>query len=374
MRVTGYVRNSLKIELRASNFEPRNGGLAMLANVLVSSGRLAMQEIEVPQPGAGEVLVRVKAALTCGTDLKAYLRGHPQIPMPGPFGHEFSGVVAAVGSGVENFKPGDPVMSVHSAPCGSCYWCEKGQGNLCESIMESKVLGAYAEYVLVPAHIVAQNMFRKPEGLSFAEAAILEPLACVVYGLKQIPVRHDDTVLVIGAGAIGLLFLQTLLARDVTRVVMAGRREYRLKLAAELGASAVIDVASEDLPPRIVELTGDRGADVVIECTGKTEVWEQSVNLVRRGGHVLLFGGCPKDSQVCFDTARLHYDQITLHSPFHFDPPAVAEAYAMLNDGLLRPGALITDYFPLEKLEEVFSLLQSGDCVKYAVIPYIKGE
>ncbi|HWJ03186.1 MAG TPA: alcohol dehydrogenase catalytic domain-containing protein, partial [Verrucomicrobiae bacterium] len=314
----------------------------MRANLLVSPGRLAMQDIDIPQPGPGQVLVRVKAALTCGTDLKAFLRGHPQIPMPGPFGHEFSGVVAAVGEGVSKFKVDDEVMSVHSAPCGDCYWCEHGQGNLCESIMESKVLGAYAEYVLVPAHIVEQNMFIKPDNLSFPEAAILEPLACVVYGLQRVPVRHTDTVLVIGAGAIGLLFLQTLLARDVSTVIMAGRREYRLKLAREIGASRVIDVTSQDIKEVVEQETSGRGADLVIECTGKPEVWEQATGFARRGGHVLLFGGCPKGTSVTFDTARLHYDQITLHSPFHFDPGAVEEAFVMLRDEKVKPGGLIS--------------------------------
>ena len=244
----------------------------MLANVLVSPGRLALQLIETPRPGPGEILVHVKTALTCGTDLKAYLRGHPQVPMPGPSGHEFSGLVAAVGSGVSRFRVGDPVMSVHSAPCGGCYWCEHGQGNLCESIMRSKVLGAYAECVLVPAHIVAWNMFSKPEHLPFAEAAMLEPLACVVHGLRQLPLRPGDTVLVIGAGAIGLLFLQILLARRAGKVIMAGRREYRLKLAAKLGADPVVDVSGEDLRPRLMEVTAGRGADGVIECTGQPEV------------------------------------------------------------------------------------------------------
>jgi L-iditol 2-dehydrogenase len=341
----------------------------MRANVLERPGRLTMREIEVPTPGPGEVLVRVQAALTCGTDLKAYLRGHPQIPMPGPFGHEFAGRVEAVGLGVTRFKPGDAIMSVHSAPCGECYWCKHGQGNLCEYIMQSKVLGAYAEYVLVPAHIVAQNMFLKPDNLSFPEAAILEPLACVVYGLQQVPVRYDQTVVVIGAGAIGLLFLQSLCARDVNSVIVAGRRKFRLELAQKLGAIRTVDVETEDLQQVVYSETEGRGADLVIECTGKPEVWQQAVTLARRGGHVMFFGGCPKDTQVCFDTARLHYDQITLHSPFHFNPEAVEEAYVMLRDEKVRPGVLITDAYPLDDLEHVFSLLQSGDCVKCAVIP-----
>lgn len=356
----------------------------MLANILVSPGKLELREVEIPAAGPGEVLIKVKAALTCGTDLKAFLRGHPQIPMPGPFGHEFSGVVAEVGSGVRSLRDGDPVMSVHSAPCGDCYWCRRDQGNLCPSVMETKVLGAYAEYVRVPARIVRQNLYPKPNGLSFEEAALLEPLACVVYGLNQIRLHPEDTVLVIGPGAVGLLHLLALKARGVGRVIVAGRRKFRLDLAGELGAVSVSSAAGSmsgsaagdadgaaksGLADRIFEETSGRGADVVIECTGRAEVWQEALSLVRKGGQVVLFGGPPQGTSLTCDTHRLHYGQITLYSPFHFNPAAVRQARDLLAEGTVRAGRLITGSFPLRELNRAFSLLQAGDCVKYALKP-----
>lgn len=344
----------------------------MRAGLLIEPGQIAVQEVQRPEPGPGEVVVRVRAALTCGTDLKAYLRGHPQIPWGSPFGHEFAGEVAATGPGVSDFAVGDAVMAVHSAPCGDCFWCGRGQGNLCPAVMQSKILGAYAEYIRVPAHIVRQNMFHKPAALPFVEAALLEPLSCVVYGLQQVPLQGADTVLIIGAGAIGLLHLLVLRARGVERVVISGRRPYRLDLARRLGAAAVFDAARPDAATGVRRLVADlsqgRGADLVIECTGRPEVWQQSVDFVRRGGHVVLFGGCPGGSQVVFDTGRLHYDQITLHSPFHFTPAAVAEAHRLLAQGRVQGGALITASFGLADVARVFQLLQTADCVKYALV------
>jgi len=259
-------------------------------------------------------------------------------------------------------------MTVHSAPCGNCYWCRKNQGNLCESVMETKVLGAFADYVKVPAHIVARNMFLKPEHLSFEEAAFLEPLACVVYGLSNIRVDPEDTVLIIGPGAIGLLFYLTLKAKGVQNVIISGQRPYRLSMARYLGAE-VTSGEPADILAKVKDLTSGRGADLVIECTGQLGVWQQAIDYCRRGGDLILFGDPPKGSLVSFDTHRLHYDQITVHSPFHFNPAAVRDAYQLLADRLIDVQPLITDRFPLTELAYVFNLLQQGDCVKYAIIP-----
>lgn len=179
----------------------------MLASYLIRPGVTELREIAVPKPSRGEVLVKIKAALTCGTDLKAFLRGHPMIPMPGVFGHEFSGVIAKAGKGVRGFKEGDEIMAVHSAPCLKCRYCRKKLYNLCENIMDTKVLGAFAEYILLPPHIVKQNLFHKPANLSFEEAAFLEPLSCVVHGINGLNIKQGDKVLIIGTGPIGLLHL-----------------------------------------------------------------------------------------------------------------------------------------------------------------------
>lgn len=341
----------------------------MLANVLIKPGQIELREIETPSAGTGEVVVKVKAALTCGTDLKTFLRGHPKFPLPTLFGHEFSGEIAEVGKGVKKFREGDQIMSVPSGPCGNCYFCQRSQENICESAMANYALGAYAEYIKVPAQVVSQNMFEKPASLPYKEAALLEPLACVIHGLSLVKFREDDTVIIIGAGAIGLLHMMALQAYGLKRIVVIGRKPYKLQLARQLGAFHVIDATTSLTREEIHTITNGRGADVVIECTGQPNVWEASVNMVRRGGEVIFFGGCKQGSTVSFDTHRLHYDQVTIRSPFHLTRASVRESYELLADGRLKGYPLITDTYPLDRLNEVFSLLQQGDCIKYAVIP-----
>ncbi len=341
----------------------------MKSYVLAAPGVIECIEASAPVPGPGELLIRVRAALTCGTDLKTYRRGHPKIPLPSPFGHEFSGTVAAVGRGVENFRPGDAVMAVHTAPCGGCFFCRAGQENLCETIMDTKILGAFAEQILLPAHIVARNVYPKPENLPFAEAAFLEPLACVVYGSRVQPLRQGETLVIIGAGPIGLLFLLLARARGVGQVIVTGKSAPRLELAKRLGADVVVDVETEDALPLIARLTDGRGADQVIECTGRPDVWEATPRMVRKGGRILLFGGCPAGTKVRFDTTRLHYDEIRLDGVFHFSPDAVAEARDLLISGTIDVSPLISDRLPLDKLEEALQRLMRGEGLKYALLP-----
>ncbi len=340
----------------------------MKGHLLTAPGRTEFRELPSLKAGPGEIVVDIAAALTCGTDLKAWRRGHPKIPFPSPFGHEFAGIVAAAGDGAP-FRPGEAVMAVHSAPCGSCFYCGADQENLCDSIMETKVLGAFAEQILLPAHIVARNVFSKPDHLSFEEAAFLEPLSCVVYGARLQPIRPGETVLIVGCGPIGLLFLLLARAQGAGRIIVTGRRSARLELAHRLGADTVIDVTHDDALPTIMDLTHGRGADQVIECTGLPEVWEATPRLVRKGGRILLFGGCPSGTQVSFDTYRLHYDEITLQGAFHFSPAAVAEARQLLVDGSIDVSPLISGRFSLPDVEKALISLRQGEGIKYAIVP-----
>lgn len=341
----------------------------MQASVLVEPGLIEIREVERPVAGTGDVVVRIRTALTCGTDLKAFRRGHPLMPMPTLFGHEFAGDIVETGEGVSAFAVGDPVMSVHTAPCGRCDLCRRGQENLCEAAMETKILGAYAEYIRVPAAVVNSNMYKKPAHLSYAEAAILEPLSCVVYGMGLTEVRPDDPVVIIGAGAIGLLHVMVVRAMGAKRVIVSGHHPYRLALARDIGADVVIDSETENAARRIAEETDGRGAPLVIECTGQPSVWEESVQVAGRGGTVILFGGCPKGTTVTLDTARLHYDQITLQGAFHFTPGAVQRAYRLLAERRIDVTPLITAQRPLHDLPAVFQHLMTGACIKYAIVP-----
>ncbi len=337
----------------------------MLASYLVRPGVIELREVPTPAPSRGEILVKVMAALTCGTDLKAFQRGHPVIPMPGVFGHEFSGVVAAVGKGVRKFREGDEVMAVHSAPCRHCRFCRRGLYNLCERIMDTKVLGAFAEFVLLPAPIVKENAFVKPPHLGFGEAAFLEPLACVVHGMEAARAESGDTVVILGVGPIGLLHL--LLAKQRgARVVITGLEEERLTTARRLGADLAVPPSA--LSEAVDGLTDGIGADCVCECTGQPSVWEESVHYVRKGGTVILFGGCKTGTTVTYDTHRLHYDELTLKGVFHFTPRDVRQARRLLM-GQLQVTGLITATLPLGDLALAFGKLANGEGIKYEIVP-----
>ncbi len=340
----------------------------MKAGFLIAPTHIEMRDIAIPQAEPGGVVVRVRVALTDGTDLKAFRRGHPQMPMPTRFGHEFSGDVVGVGPEVANFAVGDPIMCVHSAPDGTCWWCLRGEEELCERVMETKILGAYAEYIAVPAHIVAQNAFRKPPGLSYEAAAFLEPLACVVHAQQQFVTRPGDVVAIVGVGGFGILHALVVRALGGTPILI-GRRPERLAFAQRLGIATVIDSRTQDVAAVISEHTGGRGADVVIESTGARDVWEAAPSLARRGGTVVLFGGLPGGTQVSYDAARLHYDEIKLLSPFHFTPRAVRRAYELLASHEVDVEPLISDRFALENLEAAFHKLAEGTGLKFALIP-----
>ena len=333
----------------------------MKSLILHEPGRITLEEVPVPTPGHGEILVKVKAATTCGTDLKAFKRGHDQIPMPGGFGHEYSGIVAAAWSG-SKFKIGQAIMGVHSAPCGECFWCERGQENLCETIMSSKVLGSFAEYLLIPKRIADKNIFDKPDAIPFEIASLLEPYSCVAQGILELNhvICEDASVLIIGPGAIGLLFVAALKEVGVTNITLAGRNPDRLKVGEAFGAKTVLisDYQKEG-----------RGFDIVIECTGQVEVWEKSIDFVRRGGTLMLFGGCAPGTTVTFDTKRVHYDQISIVSPFHFGTQAVRQARIWTLNSQTDLSLLLSGERKLEEGATVFQDLDSGKGIKFVFRP-----
>ncbi len=338
----------------------------MLTSLLVKPGKIELREVKTPRPSKGEVLVKIKTALTCGTDLKAFLRGHPMIPMPGVFGHEFSGVVAEVGKGVQRFKKGDEIMAVHSAPCLECKYCKKRAYNLCEKIMWTKVLGAFAEYILLPPHVVRHNAFHKPKNITFEEASFLEPLSCVVHGIEPLDIKKGDSVLVIGAGSIGLLHLLCLKAKGAI-VAATDINAERLKIAKKLDADFTFK--PETIETNLKKIASGIGFDYVFECTGTPEVWDASVNYVRRGGTVILFGGCKSGTAVTYDTGRLHYDEITLKGVFHYTPADVRKAYKLIGEEKLGLSRLISGSYPLRDIEKAFNKLAKGTGIKYAIIP-----
>ena len=294
------------------------------AAVFYGPKNVKIEEVKKPKPGPGEILVKTSVALTCGTDLKTYLRGHPAIRPPIIMGHEYAGVVEEVGQGVDWVKPGDKVVTVVSAPCGHCTYCKLGRFNMCEHLWDEilgfSINGAYAEYVRVPPRIARFGLYHIPENVSFEEAALLEPLSCVVRGCRLANIEIGDAVAIIGAGPIGLMHLMLAKLSGARKLIMIDISEDRLKFAKEFGADITINPRNENIIERVKEETEGLGADVVIEAVGKPETWEQTLSLARKGGTILLFGGCPSGTKVSFDTFTIHYRELTIRGSQHYTP------------------------------------------------------
>jgi len=343
----------------------------MLAGVLYGKEELRVEPVAVPSLGPSDILVRVQVALTCGTDLKVFRRGYHarMIQPPAVLGHELAGDVVAVGPEVTGFAPGDRVVAANSAPCGNCYYCRRRQENLCEHLLFNN--GAYAEFARIPEPIVACNTHRLPAHVEYRDAALTEPLACVVRGFEEAQAQPGDTVTVIGLGAIGLMFVR-LAKMAGCRVIAVGRRAQQLERAQRMGADEVLESpAGAKISSAVRRLTeGGRGADIVVEAVGTPEAWQEAVQIVRKGGTVNCFGGCPTGSQVHLDTSRVHYSEITLKSSFHHTPRHIRRALEIIGQGEVRARDFVNDEAPLKDLLEVFqNLMSHNGHLKTAIMP-----
>jgi L-iditol 2-dehydrogenase len=343
----------------------------MMAAVLYGREDLKIEKVAIPQVGPEDLLVRVRVALTCGTDFKVWKQGHHarMIQPPAIFGHELAGVIEKTGSAVsDRFRPGMRVVAANSAPCGQCFYCLKGQANLCEDLVFNN--GAYAQYTVIPGRIVRENLMEIPAGLSFIDAALVEPLACVLRGVEETGIRQGDTTVVIGCGPIGLKFIRILSKRGV-RVIAIGKRQSQMKAAERLGAIATFDASLIENPvPAVRELTHGKGADSVIEAVGSPSTWQNAIQMVRCGGTVNLFGGCPRGSKVEFEPSILHYSEITIKSTFHHTPRFIREALDAIARGEVRASDFVTGEIPLSGLPDLFHHMKNRNGqLKMAVIP-----
>jgi L-iditol 2-dehydrogenase len=343
----------------------------MTAAVLYGKEDVKIEKVPIPRVGEGEVLIKVQVALTCGTDLKVYQRGYHarMIVPPALFGHELAGIIEEVGPGVRGFRKGQRVVALNSAPCGMCFYCSKHQENLCEDLLFNN--GAYAEYIKIPRRIVESNMLAIPANVSFEEAAMVEPLACVLRGLHETSVEIGDTVTVIGGGPIGLMFIQVAKLTGCN-VIGVMKRDSQVEFAKRLGADEIVQITQvQDVVEAVRALTPERrGSDVVIEAVGRTEAWESAIEMVRKGGTVNLFGGCASGSKVELDTNRLHYSEVTIKATFHHTPETVRKAFSLITEKKIKGADYITSEEPLSRLQHVLRhmLNRNGD-IKTAIIP-----
>jgi L-iditol 2-dehydrogenase len=330
----------------------------MKAAVLYGKEDVRIEDV-IPAPlKPGEVRIRIEAALTCGTDLKVFKRGYhaKMIVPPAVFGHELAGVISE--SQASGWRNGERVVVANSAPCGECFYCRNNQENLCDNLLFLN--GAYAESIVVPARLVQKNLLRLKPETDFRDAALVEPLACVVQGVEDTRLRAGQHVLVLGAGPIGLMFVA--LARHLgCDVSVAGRRAPRLEAARRLGATNVIDIGDgQNLVTRICEAS-ETQFDTVMEAVGRPEVWESAVQLVRKGGTVNFFGGCPAGTTVTLDTTLLHYSNLTLLASFHHTPRTIRRALEFIEAGIIRSRDFVDGESSLTNLPALLKSMTAGN-------------
>jgi L-iditol 2-dehydrogenase len=347
------------------------GRTTMKAAVLHGREDVRIEAVPVPEAGPGELIVSVGAALTCGTDLKVFRRGYHarMIVPPALFGHELAGTIVEAGEGVMGFVSGDRVVALNSAPCGQCYFCARGQENLCDDLLFNN--GAYAEFIRIPARIVAKNTLHVPSHVPLEHAALTEPLACAVHGFEDSNPHPGDTVAVIGGGPLGLMILHVA-ALAGCNVIAIVKHDGQVEAARQLGAAHVVQATNIRNAIRETRaLTEkDRGVDIAIEAVGVPESWEEAVEMVRKGGTVNFFGGCALGTRVTLDTNRIHYSDITMHATFHHTPAICRKALDLIASGRFQAAAFITGHAHLYELNRVFEkLMNRGSEIKTAIVP-----
>ncbi len=344
----------------------------MTAAVLYGSEDLRIEKIEVPAITADEVLLRVRLALTDGTDLKVWRRGYhaKMIQPPAVFGHEVVGEIVEVGKRVDpRWRVGMRVIAANSAPCLRCYHCRRGQENLCEDLLFNN--GAYADFMRIPGRIVTENMLEVPHSVDDASAALVEPLACVLRGIHEMELRTNDAAVVIGCGPIGLKFVRMLSRRGI-RVIAVARRTAPLDVAKRLGATAVVNVSEVPDPVAAVKQLTDekRGPDGVVEAAGNPGTWKLALDMVRRGGVVNFFSGLPSGTKIEIEPATMHYSEIKLISTFHHTPRFIREALEAIKRNDITANDFVTEEISLADLPQAFERMKSrsGE-IKLAVRP-----
>jgi len=342
----------------------------LLAALLFGQEDLRLEEVALPTVAAGEIVIKVKTATTCGTDLKVWRRGgHAKmLKLPTLFGHEAVGEIVSLGAGVTGWEVGDRVVANNSAPCMNCFFCHRQEYSLCPNLVFNN--GTFAEYLKIPSAIVQHNLLALPDDLDNALASLTEPLACVLHGVACSNVQAADRVVVIGDGAIGLMFTAVLAQKSAAEVFLFGGHDQRLQIGEQLGASRTFNHHNlKDVPGLVRNLTDGWGADIVIEATGVPSVWEMAIACGRPGATINLFGGCPRDTTITVSTEQLHYSSLTLKGVFHNTPTFVREALSLLASRVIPFELLISDYRPLKDLEQVFEEMKNRQAIKVAIEP-----
>lgn len=338
-------------------------------------GDLRIEDVPEPSPQANEVKIRVRNCSTCGTDVKIFNHGHQHLDPPRVMGHEIAGEVVEVGADVEGgWKAGDRVQVIAAVPCGECADCTAGRLTICpnQTSVGYQYDGGFAEYLIVPhAVLKVDGLNRIPEGVSFAEASVAEPLACAINGQELARVGEGDDVIVMGAGPIGCMHVHLARARGARRVFLADINAGRLKQSADVvKPDAAICGADVDMVEEVLRLTDGRGVDVVITAAASGKAQEDGVRMAARQGRISLFGGLPKTAPtITLDSNLVHYRELTVVGVNGSSPAHNKQALELIASGKVPVKDLITHRMTLDQVPEAIATVAAGDAIKVTIEP-----
>lgn len=337
-------------------------------------GDIRLEDIPEPTAGPAEVKIRVRACSTCGTDVKISKFGHHHIDPPRVMGHEIAGEVVEVGADVSGWAAGDRVQVIAAIPCGECAFCAKGQQNICPNqvSMGYHFDGGFAEFMIVPVNVLkVDGLNRIPDGLSFEEASVAEPLACALNAQELVTINPGDDVVVVGSGPIGCLHVRLARSFGAARVFLVELSRERLDLAAALvHPDAAICSAEEDPIAKVRELTDGRGVDVAITAAASGAAQEQALQMLARGGRISFFGGLPKDNPtITLDSNLVHYSELTIVGANGSSPDHNKRALQLIADGKVPVDDLITHRLPLDQVLDGIGIVSRGEAIKVTILP-----
>lgn len=343
----------------------------MRAAVYLGPGKIEVRDVERPRPERNEVLIKVAACAVCGTDVRIFYHGQKNVVPPHITGHEIAGRIEALGDGVAGFTKGEKVTVVTSIGCQKCTFCRKKLYNLCDTprYLGYFYPGGFAEYMIVPADAVAgNNILKVPDPIGFAEISLIEPLSCAINGQDYLKIEKGDTVVVIGAGPIGCMHAELARTQGAARVILFDVSETRLSLAGRFTGITKINSAKEDPVQKVMELTGQVGADVVIVACSVNSAQEQAVRMAAKRGRISFFAGLPKDDPyIRLDSNIIHYKEVSIFGAFASHRMQYEKALELIAAEKIDARKFVTHTFPLEKIEEAFATAKRGEGLKVVV-------
>lgn len=327
----------------------------MKASVCYKKNDLRTEDLPTPEISDNEVLIKMLACGLCGTDIQK-IRGD-SVTKPTVLGHEVVGQIVKKGKNINNYQLGDRLITAIHVPCFTCHYCNKGHYTICEQFRTNNIdPGGFAEFIRIPELHLKHLTHKVSDNVTDEEATLIEPIACCLHGLKQADIRPDDSVLIMGAGTIGILHAQLAKIKGANKVIVSDMSEYKLRKALKVGSDYAINITEKDIISEVNQITNGQGVDVIVIAAGVSSLVSDAVNMVRRAGRIIVFSGFDKNKLVTLDASRFFKDEISIIGTYSVTPYEFPEALDLLEKRKLNTDEMITHVFPLDKLSEAIDL------------------